>query len=485
MSTEPEYIPGQSHDGPAQSLPDIQDAVEGIEGLFVDFEPDGAWEIGGIRFSQEIDQLLPALLEAQKQIEHAKRDAENAYFSTGRKKATYATLESVVDATKPHLNKHGLLMLQGIRATYTDAAPTIAQQAKAAEMAIADFALGRVPVADVTTTTMIVHAESAQWMAVTITLRTRQDDAHGIGSGITYGRRYTAQTVTALPTEDDDGNAATGRTFVGAEGAQASRAPAGAAQEEPGTIAVPAREKGIKRFHATWRGLIKELVFQLLKGEPDPKDAMKRAFLYGFTKGEVKKGADLSALQAHAASNRLRDAREPTLVWLNDNGPGGWRATLAKYELENQHPVVPMTPEEEEAANERDGRTKADAAVNAIIEIRTHNPELTPEEIEANKGMMRLAIYRHYSSRQHDGPDTMTPDQAIGFAEILTESTDAITEWLDLGQWLKEVTPEDRKEIAGGEESDEAPPAPEENGTPPEAEDESQEISEEAIKVPF
>jgi len=459
-----------------------------LEELAISFAPD-AWEVGGIRFSQEIDQLLPPLLEAQKKIEHAKRDAENAYFSTGRKKATYATLESVVDATKPHLNEHGLLMLQGTRATYTDAVPTIAQQAKAAEMAIADFALGRVPVADVTTTTMIVHAESQQWMAVTITLRTRQDDAHGIGSGMTYGRRYTAQTATALPTEDDDGNAATGRTYVGAEAAQASRTPAAAAQEEPGTIAVPAKEKGIKRFHATWRGLIKELVFQLPKGEPDPKDAMKRAFLYGFTKGEVTKGADLSALQAHAASNRLRDGRQPTLIWLNDNGPGGWRATLAKYEPENEHPVVPMTPEEEEAANERDARTKADAVVTAIIEARTHNPELTPEEVEANKGMMRLAIYRHYSSRTHDGPETMTPDQAIGFAEILAESTQAITEWLDLGQWLKEVTPEDRKAIAPEEEepSDETPPAPEENTGPVEVEDESQErpATEEEVTVPF
>lgn len=470
MSTPPEHAPEQSHDGPSPPLTDIHDAVEGIEGLLVDFEPDGAWEIGTIRFSQEIDQLLPALLEAQKHITSAARDAENVYFSEGARKATYATLESVISATRPHLNAAGLLMLQGTRAIYTTAAASYNQQIKAKEKGVT---LGPIPVAEVTTTTAILHAKSCQWMEVTITLRTREDSAQAVGSGTTYGRRYTAQTATALPTEDDDGNAAAGRSYV-EPGRQASAAVE--ARQEPKTRAVPSKEKGIKRLHATWRKLANELVCQTPEGEPDPKHAMKRAFLLGLTKGAVAKGADLTALQADTANERLKNARNETLLWLNNNGPGGWRTILAKYEPDNAHPVIPLTPEEETAANESDARKKADSAITAIIDSREPNPDLSPEDQEANRQMIRLAIYRHYTSRQHEGPDTMTPDQALGFAEILSESTAAIVDWLEHGQWLKEVGPEDRKAIVGDEDAPDEAPAEDGADTP---------ITEEEVKVPF
>ena len=37
-----------------------------------------------------------------------------------------------------------------------------------------------------------------------------KNDPHGLGSAITYARRYSLMSMLCLATEDDDGNAATG-----------------------------------------------------------------------------------------------------------------------------------------------------------------------------------------------------------------------------------------------------------------------------------
>ena len=39
-----------------------------------------------------------------------------------------------------------------------------------------------------------------------------KQDAHGIGSAITYARRYTLMAVAGVAPEDDDGNAAVGKS---------------------------------------------------------------------------------------------------------------------------------------------------------------------------------------------------------------------------------------------------------------------------------
>ena len=57
--------------------------------------------------SDQIDQLATALAKAQSEFTTAKKDKDNPFF-----KSKYADLESVVNATRPALTKHGLSIIQ-------------------------------------------------------------------------------------------------------------------------------------------------------------------------------------------------------------------------------------------------------------------------------------------------------------------------------------------------------------------------------------
>jgi hypothetical protein len=58
--------------------------------------------------------------------------------------------------------------------------------------------------------TMLLH-ESGEWVRNTLTLRPTKHDPQGVGSAITYGRRYGLQSLCGVAPEDDDGNKASQR----------------------------------------------------------------------------------------------------------------------------------------------------------------------------------------------------------------------------------------------------------------------------------
>ena len=131
--------------------------------------------------SDTISELTKALVKAQKAVKSAAKSSINLHF-----KSRYADLSEVMDACVPALNANGLAVLQPVRA---------------------DGPL-------VTITTMLVH-ESGEWIAEDLSMKAVQDTPQGIGSAITYGRRYGLSALVGVAPEDDDGNAAShgnGRT---------------------------------------------------------------------------------------------------------------------------------------------------------------------------------------------------------------------------------------------------------------------------------
>jgi hypothetical protein len=129
-----------------------------------------------IEMSADIGKLAAALCKAQKDMEGAKKDAKNPAF-----KSKYATLENVIDVAKPALTSEGIAFTQ-------------------APGAVIDGVLEM--------TTMLIHGESGQWMRSTLHVPLGKRDAQGVGSAITYARRYALMSVLGIPAEDDDGNAA-------------------------------------------------------------------------------------------------------------------------------------------------------------------------------------------------------------------------------------------------------------------------------------
>lgn len=134
-----------------------------------------------MRRSESIAALAAALSKARGEFKAVIKSAENPYF-----KSNYADLSTLIDATKDSLSKNGLAVVQS--------------PGKITES-------GRVSI-----TTLLIHS-SGEWMEDDLEMPVTKADAQGLGSAITYGRRYAYQSLLNVAgEEDDDGNAAVGKT---------------------------------------------------------------------------------------------------------------------------------------------------------------------------------------------------------------------------------------------------------------------------------
>jgi len=124
--------------------------------------------------SDSIKEIAAALPKAQAEIKSAMKDATNPHF-----KSRYADLASVIDACKVALNKHGITFLQPVRGGENG----------------------------VIVETVLLHT-SGEWICDAFSIPVDKNNAQGVGSAITYGRRYGLQSMVGIPAEDDDGNAA-------------------------------------------------------------------------------------------------------------------------------------------------------------------------------------------------------------------------------------------------------------------------------------
>lgn len=131
------------------------------------------------KMSDEIGELIAALCSAQAEMGSIGRDGKNPHF-----KSQYATLDNILDTVRPILAKNGLVLIQGCKNEQTE----------------------KISGLDVTTT--LAH-KSGQWIATHVYVPVNKQDAHAVGSALTYGRRYGAAAILAISTDnDDDGNAA-------------------------------------------------------------------------------------------------------------------------------------------------------------------------------------------------------------------------------------------------------------------------------------
>jgi hypothetical protein len=121
-----------------------------------------------------VPALIQALALAQAEMGAVLKDAVNPHF-----KSKYADLATVCDAVIPALNKHGIAVIQ---------APGMIGQR-------------------VTVETILAHKDGAM-MRTILELTPTKVDPQGVGSAITYARRYALQSVAGVAPEDDDGNAA-------------------------------------------------------------------------------------------------------------------------------------------------------------------------------------------------------------------------------------------------------------------------------------
>ena len=126
--------------------------------------------------SENIGQLAAALAKAQGQMKFAAKDANNPFF-----KSKYADLASVIEAIKVPLSANGIAFVQAT--DFEDSAVIVE--------------------------TILLH-ESGEWISGKLRMQPTKNDPQGVGSAVTYAKRYGLQALAGVPSDDDDGNAATG-----------------------------------------------------------------------------------------------------------------------------------------------------------------------------------------------------------------------------------------------------------------------------------
>lgn len=127
-----------------------------------------------MKHSESINELAPALCLAQSQMSGAAKTATNPFFNK-----KYADLGEVIRCVKEPFTKNDLCFIQ--------------------------FPISEEGRAGVETT--IMH-KSGQWISHEFTVKCAKNDPQGFGSAITYAKRYGLQAACGIPSEDDDGNAA-------------------------------------------------------------------------------------------------------------------------------------------------------------------------------------------------------------------------------------------------------------------------------------
>tara|TARA_R110002020_G_scaffold9539_2_gene37443 strand:- start:9102 stop:9650 length:549 start_codon:yes stop_codon:yes gene_type:complete len=120
--------------------------------------------------SENIGNLTLALSKVQAQLRPAKENSKNPFF-----KSNYADLGAVWDAVRTLLAENELAIVQ-------------------------------MPV-DIGGVTTILSHSSGEFLASTCYVPSKED-AHGVGSAISYARRYALAAFVGVVTGDDDGNGA-------------------------------------------------------------------------------------------------------------------------------------------------------------------------------------------------------------------------------------------------------------------------------------
>lgn len=129
--------------------------------------------------STTISALAKALSDFQGEVSAVPKESSNPFY-----KSKYAELSTIIAHAQKLLKKNGL---------------SVSQLCNDGED-------------KVSVTTLLMHT-SGEWLSGTITMKPSKPDPQGVGSAITYARRYSLSAILGLATEDDDdGNVASGKT---------------------------------------------------------------------------------------------------------------------------------------------------------------------------------------------------------------------------------------------------------------------------------
>ena len=200
--------------------------------------------------SAEINELATALSKFQGELMGAKKKSDNPFF-----RSKYADLAEIWKTVSEPLAKHGLAVIQTMDCDESET-PIIV--------------------------TTLTHT-SGQYISGRLKVTGGKKDPQGIGSAITYGRRYSLSAILGVYQEDDDAESAHGR---GSSTSQ--KAPSGNARPSKAKMNITALTERIEATDSL----------------PELRNVWK------------KYSADIGALSAEdkAAVAKIKDAKKQSLM---------------------------------------------------------------------------------------------------------------------------------------------------------------------------
>ena len=129
--------------------------------------------------SESIKELATALSKFQNEVQDPAKNSDNPFF-----KSKYVELDDLLASVRPVLTQNGLSILQEPSSDGTN----------------------------VTIKTILLHNSGEYIEFEALALKPVKSDPQGLGSAITYGRRYALSSILGVAwNTDDDGNKASGR----------------------------------------------------------------------------------------------------------------------------------------------------------------------------------------------------------------------------------------------------------------------------------
>ena len=194
-----------------------------------------------LKTSESVNEIFKAMISFNTAFKGLTSDANNPFF-----KSKYISFDSIV-GLRNELAKEGLVMIQSVGSSDDLTSATIC--------------------------TTIAHS-SGQWiMSDTLTVKPVKADPQGLGSVISYGKRYQAAAMLGIAEAvDDDGNSGSGLNNTPAGQANLNRAtqnmpPTQATATQPPTAPAGMTEDQAQRMTAAikGKGLTREQAIKICK----------------------------------------------------------------------------------------------------------------------------------------------------------------------------------------------------------------------------
>ena len=150
--------------------------------------------------SESIKELATALSKFQNEVQDPAKNSDNPFF-----KSKYVELDDLLSSVRPVLTSNGLSILQEPSSDGVN----------------------------VTIKTILLHNSGEYMEFEALALKPVKSDPQGLGSAITYGRRYALSSILGVAwSADDDGNEASGKHPAQQQQKQKTTPPAPAADDK-------------------------------------------------------------------------------------------------------------------------------------------------------------------------------------------------------------------------------------------------------------